>query len=212
MSFITDIDFGRVINHPISLPHTEVEAGQTIVISTIYVEEGKKIDLTWLNLHVPRIAPSTRSSRLVYASQAETSVTSNDDFFVQEDIGAVIRWASGEEAVVTDYIGPTELAVGSSQTVSNGYFEMIGSTARLINSGFGSVYVGVYTEQFSRMNRPTGDPLFYLTLDSPGVESLPVRSHRIVYGPDIVSVAVTNNTHNINLIEAVVTGSFKAYV
>jgi len=34
----------------------------------------------------------------------------------------------------------------------------------------------------------------------------------VLSGPDVISVAITNNTYNLDIVEAVVAGSLKAYV
>ena len=212
MSYITDIDFSRLVNHPISMPQAEIRAGETVVVSTLVLGPQKKADLTWLGLHVPRISPARRSSGLIYCSQAVTTITANGNFFIPEDLGAMIFWTSGQSDTITNYVSPTTVTVSQSRTVDPNYFEIIGSTPKIISSAMGHVYVGVYGEQFSRLNRPTGMPIFFLNLNVPGVVSLPPRSRRLLYGPDVISVAVTNNTYNVNNIEAVVTGSLKAYV
>jgi len=210
MSFITEIDFSKVVSHPISLPQTEIQRGETIVISTLVLGRQKKADLVWLDLHVPRISAATRSSELTMASQSGVTVTSDYPIFISQDVGAIIRWASGEEATVVRYDSPVSVAVNTSQSVTLNYFEVIGTLPQLINSGLGTVYVGLYTEQFFRLNRPCGNPIYYLTMDAPGTVSLPARSRRVLSGPDVISVAITNNTYNLDIVEAVVAGSLKA--
>lgn len=212
MSFITQNDFSRVINHPVSMPQAEIRAGETVVISSAILDENAKIDVSALCLNVVRVSSTTRSSRLCGCSQSGNVVTAFQDFFEESDVGSTIRWDTGEEDFIAKFISPTVVYTVKNQTVSYGYFELTGGPPKLINTGFGTIYVGIYAEKFSGINRPTGTPIFSLTLDSPGLVSLPLRSRRIFHGPDVVSVAITNNTSNLDKVEAVVSGCLKSYV
>lgn len=209
MSFITQTDFERVITCPIGLPQSELQSGESLLVTSVEVPSGRCLDLSWLTLHVPRITPTVRTSRLIYAAQVGNQITASDDFFTEKDVGAIIKWDTGEFATIASYSSETVVYATTNQSVNAAYFEVIGGSPQLVNSYCGAVYSGVYSEQAVLVSLPTGNPIYYLSLDAPGVVSLPARSRRIFNGPDIVSVVVTNNTYNVSQVEVVLTGVFK---
>ena len=213
-SYLTSIDLNTVINHPISLPQTQISAGETVVISSVTIEAKKWVDLSWLTLHVPRIAESVTNSRLITSTQEASSVVvASANFFSIDDVGSTIRWADGTTDIIMAYVGPTMVSVKTSRTLAPSSFDIIrpGHKTRRVNTSLGLVYVGLYTQQFFLINRPCGDPTFSLSLDGPGSVSMPVRTSRIIKGPDVISLAITNNSYDVNYIEAVVTGTIKLF-
>jgi hypothetical protein len=68
--------------------------------------------------------PTSEDSDTVNASQSGTAVTADGAFFDSGDVGNVIKWDSGEEAMITAYSGPTQVTVSASQTVASGPFTM----------------------------------------------------------------------------------------
>jgi len=212
MSFVTQGEFDSVVSWPIALPQTQVQAGETIVIATRQLGATDKLDLSWLGLHLINLAQTRRSSRLVYSSQSTNIVTASDAFFNVQDVGGTIVWSSGQQDTITNYNSPTSVSVTMSRTITPAYFDVIGSAPIMINSSMGPVYVGLYTEHFFRVSQPSGNPVFYLASSTPGAMILAPRAKRVVYGPDIISVAVSNNTVNVDLIEVTVSGLAKVYV
>jgi hypothetical protein len=212
MSFVTQDEFNDIVSWPIALPHTQVQAGETVIVATRQLNAGDKLDLSWLGLHLINLTPTTRSSELVYSSQSFNIVTASDDFFNVQDVGGTIVWSSSQQDTITSYNSPTSVSVTTSRTITPAYFNVVGSAPIMINSSLGPVYVGLYTAHFFRVNQPSGNPIFYLTSTFPGATILAPRAKRIIYGPDVVSVAVSNNTTNINMVEVSVSGLAKVYV
>lgn len=81
-------------------------------------------------------------------SQSGTTVTrdSGTRDFISGDVGKLIRFASGEEAYVTAFIGATSVTVGTSQTVASGAIDALYRVAQ----------TGLTTE----VKRSTNEPSF----------------------------------------------------
>jgi len=80
-------------------------------------------------------------------SQSGTTVTrdSGTRDFISGDVGKLIRFASGEEAYVTAFIGTTSVTVGTSQTVASGAIDALYRVAQ----------TGLTTETKRSTNEPT---------------------------------------------------------
>lgn len=81
----------------------------------------------WCDLFLYAIAgtgttPTSEDSGAVNASQSGTTVTADASFFDSGDVGNVIKWDSGEEALITAYTSDTQVTVSASQTVASGPF------------------------------------------------------------------------------------------
>jgi hypothetical protein len=68
--------------------------------------------------------PTSVDSNAVNASQAGASVTASGAFFGSGDVGNVIKWDSGEEALITVFNSATSVTVANSATVALGPFVM----------------------------------------------------------------------------------------
>ena len=212
MSYVKDMAMlARAISHPIALPQTELQLGQSALVSTLRLERGQTADLTWLSFQVHNIVPSQRSSRMLYSQQALNVVTASEPFFMLEDVGSVIRWVSGEDDVITQYVSSTVVYVQKSRTLAANYFQLTGSAGKPVNSCLGQAYVGVYADSFYLTGRHTGNPIFQLSLDVPGSTSLAARARRTFVGPDTLTVMAANNTTNVLSMEVVVTGAFRVF-
>ena len=79
------------------------------------------------------------------------------------------------------------------------------------NDDFGAVYLGLYSGGFGQLNRPSGKPLVVLNLDAPGTTQTNPYVYYDFSAPDLYSLLIVNNMSNYN-VEAIVTGSFRAYL
>jgi hypothetical protein len=83
----------------------------------------------WCNLFTWAIAglgttPTSVDSNTTNAAQSGTTVTADASFFGAGDVGNIIKWDSGEEAMITAFIGATQVTVANSATVPSGTFVM----------------------------------------------------------------------------------------
>jgi len=211
MGFVTTEDFANSTAFPIAMPQGKMQAGETITLATIQLDETSRLDLAWLTMHLLTTAPAIRSSLLTFASQLGFTVTANTPIFQPQDVGSFIQWEAGTRSTIVAYVSPTVVTVDVSTTLDPDYFTIVGSSPAFINSSFGLVYVGLYTQEFYRLSTPGAVPIFFLSLPNIGLASLPSRTRRIVHGPDVVTVAVTNNTTNVDDVEVTVSGVIKVY-
>ena len=97
-------------------------------------------------------------------SQSGTTVTrdSGTRDFISGDVGKLIRFASGEEAYITAFIGATSVTVGTSQTVASGAIDALYRVAQ----------TGLATESKRTSTQPEftdeddGNPSRYTTHDA----------------------------------------------
>lgn len=68
--------------------------------------------------------PTSVDSGAVNAAQSGTTVTADGSFFGSGDVGNTIKWDSGEEALITAFVGATQVTVSNSATVGSGPFVM----------------------------------------------------------------------------------------
>lgn len=68
--------------------------------------------------------PTSVDSATTTASQSGTTVTSSAGFFGSGDVGNVVKWDSGEEALITAFVSSTQVTVSTSATVASGEFTM----------------------------------------------------------------------------------------
>ena len=50
--YLTDSRLARIINLPIALPQTELRAGKTLVVGTVNLQRGQRLELRSLSLNV----------------------------------------------------------------------------------------------------------------------------------------------------------------
>lgn len=112
----------------------------------------------WCDLFLYAIAgtgttPTSEDSGATTASQSGTTVTASASFFEAGDVGNVVKWDSGEEALITAYVSDTQVTVGTSQTVTSGAFTM-----------YNTNQTGLVNEQKRTNTYLTGSPNCMTTL------------------------------------------------
>jgi hypothetical protein len=68
--------------------------------------------------------PTSVDSGATNASQSGTTITADGSFFASGDVGNVVKFDSGEEALITAFVGATQVTVSNSATVGSGPFVM----------------------------------------------------------------------------------------
>jgi hypothetical protein len=145
-----------------NLPQTELWPERLITLGTYKLAANDILEISGLFLHLCEFSGVVRSGGLVQAQKAAGVVTTNGNVFTADDVGSIITWSDGLQALITVFGDEQSITVSTvgimnpaSTNHAEGFFTISPLQPIILNEAEDAIVCGIYSANWFGFGRNT---------------------------------------------------------